>query len=283
MDEGMATGAQGYQLTYRIIDAKRRNPTRTVAVEATPADVEHLVQRGYLQLSGILKKDESEAMTHALERILLAEKDSGETKTDTCFGARYVRHLLDKDPSFLPLFNLTVTKSIAQAVLGPQITFDEVVARVVDLEDSPPEAPWHIHHRVIPTPTPPFFCYPHAINCLLYLDGADDSTGQLCVLPGSHRRFDVSYSYHDTSPKADELPLTLQPGDCVLIHVNLWHRVLPATAVEGQRRLLIFGYLPAWLKGEEESSSKPNNDRLHALRQHPNRDVREFSGHFVWG
>ena len=46
------------------------------------------------------------------------------------------------------------------------------------------------HLRVVPDPVPPWFSRPHAIDCLIYLDDLNDSTGALAVVPGSHHWLD---------------------------------------------------------------------------------------------
>ena len=54
----------------------------------------------------------------------------------------------------------------------------------------PQDTPWHQHLRVVPDPVPPWFSRPHAIDCLIYLDDLNDSTGALAVVPGSHHWLD---------------------------------------------------------------------------------------------
>ena len=169
------------------------------------------------------------------------------------------------------------------AVLGPQVKFDEVTARVTDLSIENAAIPWHIHLRVVPDPLPAFFAYPHAVECLLYLDDVDDDQGPLCVLPGSHRRISDIYPKTDVSSKPGEEILRFKAGDCLIMHSNLWHRALSSSVKRGFRRLLIFGYLPAWISGEERGPAKPETDILAKRRCHSDALIRELAGEFYWG
>jgi hypothetical protein len=37
-------------------------------------------------------------------------------------------------------------------------------------------------------------------------------------------------------------------NSCVIIHSNLWHRALPTRSTGGKRRLLLFTYVPTWMR-----------------------------------
>jgi hypothetical protein len=67
------------------------------------------------------------------------------------------------------------------------------------------------------------------------------------------------------------------------MHPNLWHRALPSVLKSGYRRLIIFGYFPSWVGGEERGSAMPGTDLLARLRRHRNALVRELAGEFYWG
>jgi hypothetical protein len=268
---------------YKILDAKRGFPQRQVSVCATPSDIKQLVEDGFIVVEGLLSRALVNRFRAALEVVLQTEAADGRTPSDGCFGSPYLRHLVHKHELFLRLFKLQSTLSIARAVLGPQVRFEEITARVTNTLAHSPVTPWHIHLRVIPEPLPPFFAYPHAIDCLLYLDDVNEDSGSLCVLPGSHRRVSERYPDNDFRHKLGEQRLNLSAGDCVLIHPNLWHRVLPALKRSGLRRVVIFGYFPCWMGGEERGSPRPQIDALAKFREHPNSSIRELAGEFYWG
>jgi ectoine hydroxylase-related dioxygenase (phytanoyl-CoA dioxygenase family) len=181
-------------------------------------------------------------MREAIDLIGLNERHTT-SNHNTCFGGQYIRYLMDKSAVFLRLYRLKETLSIARAALGPQVQFDQVDARIVPAGVANVRVPWHTHLRVIPRPLPPFFCYPHAIHCLLYLDSIDEHNGPLCVLPGSHKKLNEIYDEGGYEDKSGQVLPLIEEGDCLLIHGNLWHRTLPSKDTAGTRRLIIFGYM----------------------------------------
>jgi hypothetical protein len=274
---------RSHVIEYRILDSKRGLPKRKITVDATPGEIQHLVKKGFLIRPGLLSPPGVRRLRRALSEVLTDEKRRGRGSLDTCFGSSYVRHLLDKHPAFFSLFRLRSSVSIARAALGPQVKFDEITARVIDLRSQSSSSPWHIHLRVVPIPIPPFFTYPHGIDCLLYLDDIDEESGPLCVLPGSHHRKTDIYPLGDMTAKRGQRILQLNAGDCLMMHANLWHRSLPSVRNSGLRRLIIFGYLPSWVSGEEHGSAKPRSDVLSELRRQGNAQTRELAGEFYWG
>ena len=270
-------------MQYRILDTKRGVPTRKVIVHASSNDVQHLVEKGFLVRHGLISSTLIGRLRTAISKVLAAESHQECSLADSCFGSPYLRYLLDKHQAFSSLLRIRSTLSIARATLGPQIKFDEITARVIDLSSHSPATPWHIHLRVVPDPLPAFFAYPHAIECLLYLDDIDKESGPLCVLPGSHRRMNEIYPLGDITEKPDQEILFLKAGDCLVMHPNLWHRSLPSVRQCGLRRLIIFGYLPSWICGEERGPSRPRTDLLADMRRHGNALDRELAGEFYWG
>jgi hypothetical protein len=270
-------------MRYRILDTKRGIPKRAFTVHASPDEIRDLVENGFLIRPKLINASGVNQLRAALSGVLNSEERKGRDPRDGCFGSPYLRHLLDKHDAFLRLFKLQHTLSIAKAVLGPQVKFDEITARVTDLSEYSPSTPWHIHLRVVPDPVPPFFSYPHAVECLLYLDDVDEESGPLCVLPGSHRQLNQTYPPDDVTDKPGQQVLTLKAGDCLMMHPNLWHRAQPSARKLGMRRLVIFGYYPSWVGGEERGSPRPRTDVLANLRRDHNAGVRELAGEFYWG
>jgi hypothetical protein len=278
-----SAGSKRYVMRYRILDSKRGTPERKFTVHAFPSEIRHLVEKGFLIRPQLINATGIKQLCTALSDVLMAEERRGRDPADGCFGSPYLRHLVDKHKAFLRLFKLRQTLSIARAVLGPQVKFDEITARVTDLSNHSPSTPWHIHLRVVPDPVPPFFSYPHAIECLLYLDDVDEESGPLCVLPGSHLQLSQTYPPNDVTNKPHQELLSVKAGDCLIMHPNLWHRALPSTRKSGLRRLVIFGYYPSWVSGEERGSPQPRTDVLASLRHHRDNLVRELAGEFYWG
>jgi hypothetical protein len=272
-----------YTAQYLILDSKRSNPKRAFTVHASREDVLHLVEEGFLIKRGLISASGVRRLRSALSDVLNAEESRQRNPADGCFGSPYLRYLIDKHNAFLSLFKLKPTLSIARAVLGPQVKFEEITARVTDFSAQSSATPWHIHLRVVPDPLPPFFSYPHAVECLLYLDDIDEESGPLCVLPGSHRRMNEVYPLGDITDKPTQEILCFKAGDCLVMHPNLWHRALPSVRKSGLRRLIIFGYFPSWVGGDERGSRRPEKNVLAELRCHRNELIRELAGEFYWG
>jgi hypothetical protein len=258
-------GTDTSTIHYTINDSKKRYPVRDVQVHASKAEIDQIVEEGYLFRRGMFSDDVLARMGDAILRI--AEEESRLPQGEHIPGnGFYLRHLMDKDESFLELLRFEPTLSIARALLGPQVWFD-VDARLAYAGEPDRCVPWHIHHRVIPDPLPPFFCYPHAVNCLLYLDDVGDREGPLCILPGSHLRHDLVIPDNDSSDMPGQMILKPQAGDLLIHHVNLWHRTLPTQPGCRQRRVVISGYQPSWLKSGVTRGVKVeglNTDRLRA-------------------
>jgi len=272
-----------FSIRYRILDAKRGVPQRACRVLASHHEIAELVVEGFMIRRKLVSDRKVRALRNAVSEVLRREKTRRSRTKNTCFESDYLRNLLDKHAAFAALFRLRATASIARAVLGPQIRFDEITARITELARSPASTPWHIHLRVVPEPLPPFFAYPHGIECLLYLDDADEANGALCVLPGSHREVSRIHSYQDVESKPGQKGFSLSAGDCVIMHTNLWHRVLPSATTQGRRRVVIFGYQPSWISGEERGGSLRGSRVLKAFRKHRASAIRELAGEFYWG
>lgn len=275
---------KGHAVNYHIINPKLGNPDRTINVHASPEQIKHLVVQGYLIQEGLFSSEQIESMREALEQVAAAEKDYVDPNYLQGPGqGRYLRWLIDKHPAFISLFECEATRSIAQAVLGPQVHFENVDARIANPEVGGQAVPWHIHLRVVPKPLPPFFCYPHALHCILYLDDIDESKGELCVLPGSHRKFHYEVEKNDISDKPGQIALSVKAGTCVIAHANLWHRTLPCKSQPGPRRLLLFSYAPSWLRSDQTGGVKPERSFAgEQLNSTADPMIRELAGEFYW-
>ena len=138
---------------------------------------------------------------------------------------------------------------------------------------------WHFHQRVVPDPIPPLFSRPQNIDVLLYLDDIDDRNGPLCVLPGSHNWLERDLNTNNFESRRDQIVLRLPAGSAVLAHGSLWHRALPTQPGCTIRRLLLWGYGPAWQK-QAIYGVKPENGLTDRLLAEPGIDeeTRELLG-----
>lgn len=267
-----------HTLTYRIRDGHRGNPLRTVEVLATPEEIAAFVRDGYLVRERLILADEIERLRAALDEAVAG--DAGlETGGGKAFGGVFIRHLMDKHPAFLEMRDFPPVLSVARAVFGPSVAVRGFTGRVCYPDAPNQETEWHFHQRVVPDPLPPLFSPPHTLDALLYLDDVDDRNGPLCVVPGSHHWTDADLDPMDFAERADQVVLRLPAGSCVLTHGSLWHRALPTQPGGTIRRLLLFGYGPAWMK-HSIYGKKPGNGLTAQLlnSSHLDEETKELLG-----
>ena len=266
---------------FIINDQVNGYPTRSVATTASREELDELVSRGFLLCRELL--DAPSARTRAEAVLRLAEAEESFPESECLAGQSiYIRALLDKDEAFHSLLRLEPVLSMARALLGPQVWID-LEARM-NYAGSPGVAvPWHGHIPVIPDPLPAFFCYPHQIHCLIYLDRITEQEGALCLLPGSHMNPGVRIPLGDQSDQDGQVQLYFEPGDAVLIHGNLWHRTIPSQPRAGFRRLLLMGYVPSWIRSDIGLNGfQATGSRRSELVAQGDAEVQELLGEFHW-
>lgn len=267
-----------HTLTYRVRDYSQGFPTRTVEVLATAAEIQALVRDGYLVRERLVPMETVERLRAAFDEI--APRDSHPEKSDKRnFGGVFLRHMMDLHPAFLEFLKFPPTLSVARALFGPCVQLRGFTGRVCYPDDPYQETEWHFHQRLIPDPLPPMLCRPQTMDVLLYLDDIDDANGPLCVVPGSHHRLETDLQTQDFEDKPDQVAIKVPAGSCVMAHGSLWHRSLPTQPGGTIRRLLLFGYGPAWMK-PSIYGVKPPDGLTTRLLQEPGIDeeTRELLG-----
>jgi len=235
-----------HTVTYTTLDAHRGDPVREVDVLATREEIEALMRDGYLVRERIVTGEHLERLRHALHEVI--DRDAEVEEGRETFSGTYARFLHDKHPAFMELLDWPPALSVARAVLGPVLWMRVFTGRLSRPGDEFTEVEWHLHQRMIPQPLPPMWCRPQTLDCLLYLDDLDAGNGPLSVVPGSHQWLDSNLGAFDTEPKEGEVVLEMPAGSLVMAFGSLWHRALPTDGTRC-RRLLLFAYAPAWLKG----------------------------------
>ncbi|MEZ4736147.1 MAG: phytanoyl-CoA dioxygenase family protein [Caldilineaceae bacterium] len=266
-----------YTIHYRILNHTLDNPDRVVEVHATPAEIQHLVEHGYLVRERLFRDDALERLRTALNELEAAERTEQKINRERRFGGLFLRYLMDKHPTFLDLLNFSPTLSIARAVLGPLVQVRGLSARISYPNEPNQETHWHFHQRVIATPLPPFFVHPHALDCLIYLDELNDANGPLCFVPGSHWRTQDELPADDYADLPGQVTVRAPAGSCVIIHSNLWHRALPTRPHGTKRRLLILSYTPTWMR-HAPYGVKPEQGLTETLHHHADEETRELLG-----
>lgn len=267
-----------HTLTYRIRDSHKGFPVREVEVLATPGEIHTLVRDGYLVRERLVPRDRVERLRAALEEVV-ARDDRPETGGGRAFGGIFLRHLADKHPAFLEMVDFPPAVSVARALFGPLVQLRGFTARICTPDTPGQETEWHFHLRLVPDPLPPMFSPPQALDALIYLDDLDDATGPFCVIPGSHRWLERDLGRHEYDDHPEQVVLRLPAGSMVLAHANLWHRALPTRPGAASRRLLLFGYSPAYMK-PSIYGKKPLDGLTQRLQEDPDlsEEMRELLG-----
>ncbi len=234
-------------IDYQTNDAHRAFPKRQVEALATSEELAHLAMQGYLVRERLLPMAEVERLRAALDETV-AQDETLEKGGGKSFGGVFIRHLMDKHTAFLDFLKFAPTLSIARALLGPAVSVRGFTGRICYPDDPHQETEWHFHQRVVPDPLPAWYSPPNTLDILLYLDDTNELNGPLCVVPGSHARQADALAAGDFADKPGQVVLSLPAGSCVFAHGNLWHRALPTRPGGTLRRLLLFGYGPAWMK-----------------------------------
>ncbi|SDH19036.1 Phytanoyl-CoA dioxygenase (PhyH) [Lentzea fradiae] len=266
---------------FVINDQAAGYPRRVVTTGVGAADVDHLVRSGYLVRRGLLPASAVAALCARVHALAAAEE--GRPGAEWVPGnSIYLRGLLDKDAGFHRLLRLEPVLSLARTLLGPQVWVD-LEARLHYPGVAGIAVPWHHHLPVVPDPVPPFFCHPHQLHCLIYLDRVSPAEGALVVLPGSHARADVRIPLGDRGDRPGQVELFFEPGDAVVIHGGLWHRTAPSSAAAGHRTLLLLGHVPSWVRNDAGRGGVPAAEPLTAvLARTGDAEVRELLGEFRW-
>ncbi len=269
-----------HSLEYEVLDSHRGTPKRQVEVLATPDEIQNLMRDGYLVRERIIQGEALQRLRDALDEVM-ATDERVETGRET-FSGSYARFLHDKHPAFLELHDFAPALSVARVVLGPVLWLRVFTGRVSRPDDAFSEVEWHLHQRMLPRPLPPVWCRPQTLDCLLYLDQMDEGNGPLSVLPGSHEWLDANLPAFDCEPKPGEVELKVPAGSLVMAFGSLWHRALPTDGTR-TRRLLLFAYAPAYLKGSSVGIQPPDGLSKQLLSD-PNvsMETRELLGAAGW-
>src|SRR5205823_7220721 len=267
-----------HTIRYRVRDDHKGNPVREVEVLATPEEIRTFVRDGYLVRERLIPMEQVERLRQAFDETV-ARDERLETKGGKRFGGVFMRHMMDKHPAFLEFLNFPPAVSVARALFGPFVQSRGFTGRVCYPDTPEQETVWHFHQRLVPDPLPPMFSRPQSLDVLIYLDDIDDRNGPLCVLPGSPHWLEEDLSVNDVEEKPGQVVLRLPAGSLVLAHGALWHRSLPTQPDCTIRRLLLWGYGPAWQK-PALYGVKPKNGPTDPLLADPDHDedTRELLG-----
>jgi ectoine hydroxylase-related dioxygenase (phytanoyl-CoA dioxygenase family) len=149
------------------------------------------------------------------------------------------------DSLFLDIAANPVTLPLLEAVIGPNVQTMEMVAHCH-------HAGTHAHtgwHRDWPPYRHPQYAL--KVKAFYFLDDQTEEMGCFTVVPGSHLWDDDPPKERYTGAALEQMPgmkKMIGPAGSVLIwDVTLWHTGTANTS-NRDRRLLIYGYMPFWVK-----------------------------------
>ena len=276
----MQESQTGYTLKYRIRNSERGDNynLREIDVHASPEEIQRFAADGYLVRERLFSPEQTQKLRDALDELAAEELANGTQISDAAtFSGLFLRHLMDKRPEFLELFRYAPLLSVARAALGPQVQVLPMTARIAYPGENAQGTHWHHHQRVFTDPAPPFFCRPHVLDVLIYLDDLNDANGPLSMVPGSHQRINEDLPPDLFGDLPGQVTLKLPAGRAVFIHGNLWHLARPTTKDGTVRRLLILPYAASWLK-LPSYGKRPENGLMAPLYQNPDPETAELLG-----
>jgi hypothetical protein len=293
-----------HQLTFELHDSMIQDRRRDVEVLASPSEIAALVRDGFHFLPSVLPPERVEELRQAVDEVSAQEAidqarmDAGERDAliaehagDEFFDppphnfsatGHMARRFLSKRPELVWMVELPQPLSIARAVLGPMVQVGGYQSRSIPAKTPGRVLPWHTHFRTVPRPRPAFFCYPHAIVAVYYLDDVNDDNGPLVVLPGTHDN-EREMVPPDSRSFEGEVVLRPKAGDVVLMHGNLWHRVQQTTGEGDKRRVVTCVYAPSWLRIRAIDGSHLSHAVLDRIAQEGSPERSVLMGEFSWG
>jgi hypothetical protein len=247
------------------IDDSASSTSVDLDVHASESELEQFERQGFLVRPGLLSSLEIERLGTALAEVAAAyegvmDYTAGIFDQNTVFGGWGPRWLMHRHETFLQLAFWEPVLSIVRAMLGPRVRVRHCQSRVswpsaqAVVGETSNDSSWHHHMRHVPKPLPPFWSYPHRVDCLIYIDELNEQTGGLYVVPSTHElqhqpldhatmtRITGGTGSHDINTnKSDEfcgssdggdggdslrphLITGTAPGTCILMHRQLWHK-----------------------------------------------------------
>ena len=247
-----------HTISYHIlVNNEGQEPERSFDVWASRAEIEAFARDGYLVREALIEGEPLEMLRRALDEVEEAEFE--EADGSRLRGRDWIpRHLFDKHADFHMLINFDPLLSVARAVLGPFVRIRQLAARISYPGQEVQFTRWHHHQPGMTEPVPPFFAYPHKLDCLIYLDELNDANGILAVVPGTHLHTGEGLPLEEHGSLAGQRELRAPAGSCVMLHGNLWHRAMPTGAEGKKRRVVILSYGPTWMRKSPFGDSPEN-------------------------
>lgn len=150
-----------------------------------------------------------------------------------------------KDTTFLELANNPKVIPLLEKIVGPEVQVHEMLC--------------HCHHSGTDAHTAwhrdwPPWNHPQYIlkaKVFYFLDDQDEEMGCFSLVPGSHKSPNPAPKDQYMGPALEEMPgmkkMIGAAGSAIIWNVLCWHTGLANTSRK-DRRLIIYGYMPFWVK-----------------------------------
>ncbi len=266
-----------HTISYHIlVNNEGQEQERRFDVWASRAEIEAFARDGYLVREALIEGEPLETLRRALDAVEEAEFE--EADGSRLRGRDWIpRHLFDKHADFHMLINFDPLLSLARAVLGPFVRIRQLAARISYPGQPVQFTRWHHHQPGMTEPVPPFFAFPHKLDCLIYLDELNDANGLLAVVPGTHLHDGEELPLEEHGNLAGQRELRAPAGSCVMLHGNLWHRAMPTGEEGKKRRVLILSYGPTWMRSSP-FANRPENGLLDGVIEGADPATQELLG-----
>jgi ectoine hydroxylase-related dioxygenase (phytanoyl-CoA dioxygenase family) len=220
----------------------------------TPEQREHFDTHGYLIIEDALAPIGLDRVAAAYERVQsLTEPAWRQSVADGTFRGGYGNgpdaHTMSspytQEPIFLDLANNPAVIPLLEEIVGPELQAMEIVC--------------HCHHAGARAHTgwhrdwPPW-THPKYIlkaKVFYFLDDQDEDMGCFSLVPGTHRLPDGPPKEQYTGPTLEAMPgfkrIAPPAGSAIIWNVLCWHSGLANTS-QRDRRMIIYGYMPFWVK-----------------------------------
>ena len=191
---------------------------------------------GFTLLSGVLERDEIDAIRKVNERLLLS------CGQDLVFRGRagHITNLPTRDPIYFPIIDHPRVLPLVEAVMGRELILASLNSRVVRPGESGQELHSDVPEGLRRTGAPVM------MNCVWMLDEFTETNGATIIVPGSHRsdlpappdRLKVSF-LHQAKASA---------GSVLLFNGQCWHAG-GANHTDRPRHALFAHYrVSAWMR-----------------------------------
>jgi hypothetical protein len=223
--------------TFHIHNPDVRTPDRQCRSLLTPQEEDQLIYAGFAIPAHGLPPAAVTVLGDAVDALAAARFSSPAQKTyQEDFPGQYIRDPHKTDPRLLtmPLLDYPLADT-ARTLLGPRIVLRNSNIRITHPR-SGDSTIWHTDYRPHVSPPPRLGASPAVITALIYLDPADEQTGPLYVVPGTHRA--PGQPPATTDPLAGQAELVIAPGQVIVMNAALWHRGGANTSRDRTRRLI---------------------------------------------